>query len=154
MFRLCLLAVLIQVQPVTWSATPPKAAIAPGSTVQVALVASIDDGWHLYSTTQPAGGPIPTKITVGQSPMFGENGSVSFPKPTVTADPNFGINVETYDRSVTFTVPVRIAPNAKPGVDTVAIQARFQACNAQLCLPPRTQTISVPLTIRAGGVGR
>jgi DsbC/DsbD-like thiol-disulfide interchange protein len=154
MSRLWLLAaVLLQVRPVTWSAVAPKAPVAPGSTVQVALVATIDNGWHLYSTTQPPGGPLPTRITVAQSPLFDASGAVSFPKPIVTADPNFGINVETYDQSVTFTVPVRIAANARPGVDTVAIQARFQACNAQLCLPPRTQTISVPVTVRAG-VGR
>jgi DsbC/DsbD-like thiol-disulfide interchange protein len=116
--------------------------------VPIALVATIDDGWHLYSTTQPPGGPVPTRITVAASPVFGASGSITFPKPAVAPDPNFGINVETYDRSVTFTVPVKIASNARPGVDTVAIQARFQACNASLCLPPRTQTVSVPVTVR------
>ncbi len=111
-------------------------------------MATIDDGWHLYSTTQEAGGPIPTRITVAPSPVFAEAGSLSFPKPIVAADPNFGINVETYAKTVRFTVPVRIAANARPGVDTLALQARFQACNASLCLPPKTQTISVPVTVR------
>jgi DsbC/DsbD-like thiol-disulfide interchange protein len=140
-------AAWLQVRPVTWVATAPKTATA-GSTVSVSVVATIDDGWHLYSTTQPAGGPVPTRITVATSPVFGANGSITFPKPTVTADPNFGINVETYDHIVTFTVPVKIAANTRPGVDTVAIQTRFQACNASLCLPPRTQTVSVPVTVR------
>jgi DsbC/DsbD-like thiol-disulfide interchange protein len=142
-----LLAAILQLRPVTWTATAPKSA-APGSTVPIALVATIDDGWHLYSTTQPLGGPVPTRITVAPSQIFEGSGALSFPKPIVAPDPNFGINVETYDRTVTFTVPVHIAANARPGVDTVAIQARFQACNAQLCLPPKTQTVSVPVTVR------
>jgi thiol:disulfide interchange protein DsbD len=145
-----LLAVLLgmlQLRPITWTATAPKSAAA-GSTVPIALVATIDGGWHLYSTTQSAGGPIPTRITVAPSPVFAEAGSLSFPKPTVALDPNFGINVETYQQTVTFTVPVHIAANARRGVDTVGLQARFQACNASLCLPPKTQTIAVPVTVR------
>lgn len=141
-------AALVQLRPVTWSASGPKAAVTAGATIPVALVATIDDGWHLYSTTQPPGGPVPTRITLAASPVFVVNGAVTFPKPTVAADPNFGINVETYDRSVTFTVPVKVAANARPGVDTVSIQTRFQVCNASLCLPPKTQTVAVPVTVR------
>lgn len=137
----------MQLRPVVWSATAPKSA-APGSTVPITLVATIDDGWHLYSTTQPSGGPIPTRISVGPSSIFAEAGALAFPKPTVAPDPNFGINVETYQRTVTFTVPVHVAADARRGVDTVALLARFQACNASLCLPPKTQTVSVPVTVR------
>jgi DsbC/DsbD-like thiol-disulfide interchange protein len=144
-----LLAAALQLRPVTWTVTAPKP-VTPGSTVSITLVATIDDGWHLYSTTQPSGGPVPTRITVGASPIFAVDGALAFPKPVVAPDPNFGINVETYDRTVTFTVPVKIAADARAGVDTLAIQARFQACNAQLCLPPHTQTVSVPVTVRAG----
>jgi DsbC/DsbD-like thiol-disulfide interchange protein len=144
-----LLAAVLQLRPVTWSVSAPTA-VAAGTTVPITLVATIDDGWHLYSTTQPLGGPVPTRISVAASPFFASSGSLAFPKPTVAPDPNFGINVETYERTVTFTVPVKIAAGARPGVDTLAIEARFQACNAQLCLPPKTQTVSVPLTVRSG----
>ena len=138
---------MLQLRPITWTATAPKSAIA-GSTVPIALMATIDNGWHLYSTTQPTGGPIPTRITLATSQVFTSDGEVVFPKPSVAPDPNFGINVETYQQTVTFTVPVHIAAHTRPGVDTVVIQARFQACNASLCLPPKTQTISVPVTVR------
>jgi len=144
-----LLAAILQLRPVTWSVTAPKP-VPAGSTVPITLVATIDDGWHLYSTTQPSGGPVPTRITVAASPNFTASGDLAFPKPTVAPDPNFGINVETYERNVTFVIPVKIADNARPGVDTLTIQARFQSCNAQLCLPPHTQTVSVPVTVRAG----
>src|SRR5215472_1978869 len=110
-----LLATLFQLRPITWTATAPKSAAA-GSTVPIALVATIDDGWHLYSTTQPAGGPIPTRISLSSSSIFTSDGAVTFPKPVVALDPNFGINVETYAKTVTFTVPVHIAANARRGI--------------------------------------
>jgi DsbC/DsbD-like thiol-disulfide interchange protein len=136
------IAVVAQVRPVTWTAAAPKGAAAPGSTVPVSLTATVDDGWHLYSTTQPPGGPIPTRITVAPSPAFAAGGTVTFPKPTVAPDPNFGINVETYDRTVTFTIPVKVAPSAPKGADTATVQARFQACNATACRPARSRSPS------------
>jgi thiol:disulfide interchange protein DsbD len=114
--------------------------------VTVRLTATIDDGWHLYSTTQPPGGPVPTRIAVA-SPGFLLDGTVQFPKPSVHPDPNFGINVETYESTVTFTVPVRVDRAAPPGADTVVVTARYQACNATLCLPPQTAKVPVVLQV-------
>lgn len=144
---------LVQLRPVTWSASGPKTAVTAGATIPIALVATIDDGWHLYSTTQPPGGPIPTRITLAASPVFAANGALTFPKPAVAADPNFGINVETYDRHVAFTIPLKVANNAVSHVENLTVRARFQACNANLCMPPRTETVTFPLTVR-GGVGQ
>ena len=63
-------------------------------------------------------------------------------------DPNFQINVETYESAVTFTLPVRVDHAAPVGSDTVLVSARYQACNATLCLPP--QTAKVPVVLQVG----
>src|ERR1041384_7614697 len=45
----------------------------PGATFFVTLAVNIPNDtktWHLYSITQPPGGPIRTKITVGPSSLF------------------------------------------------------------------------------------
>ncbi len=57
-----------QTDPVkfTLRLAPGTAAIAPGSTFRVQLTAKIVEGWHLYSITQPAGGPIATQVTVSK----------------------------------------------------------------------------------------
>ena len=47
---------------------------------------------------------------------------------------------------VTFTVPVRVDRAAPVGSDTVVVSARYQACNATLCLPP--QTAKVPVVVQ------
>jgi DsbC/DsbD-like thiol-disulfide interchange protein len=133
------------IKPVTWAAAVAPARVAAGGVVSVRLTATIDEGWHLYSTTQPLGGPVPTRIAV-VSPRFALDGSLAFPKPTVHPDPNFGINVETYETAVTFVVPVRVDKAAPVGTDTLVVSARYQACNATLCLPP--QTAQVPVAVQ------
>jgi DsbC/DsbD-like thiol-disulfide interchange protein len=138
-------------KPVIWavSAPVPRARVSAGGTVSVQVTATIDTGWHLYSTTQPPGGPVPTRITVVSPPAFALGGPMTFPKPTTRPDPNFGINVETYEHAVTFTLPVRVAPGTAAGVDTVTVKAHYQACNATLCLPPQTATLALPVTVAA-----
>jgi len=74
-------------------------------------------------------------------------GTVRGPAPDTRFDSNFGINVETYDDLATFALTVRAAGDARPGTDTLAIKARFQTCNASLCLPPHTETVLVPVTV-------
>jgi len=140
------LALAMGIKPVTWAGVAAPARVAAGAMVMVRLTATIDEGWHLYSTTQPPGGPVPTRIGVVAAPGFALDGAVAFPKPTVHPDPNFQINVETYESAVTFTVPVRVDRAAPVGSDTVVVSARYQACNATLCLPP--QTAKVPVVVQ------
>jgi len=132
--------------PVTWSAVHVPS-VAAGGTARITLTAAIADGWHLYSLTQPAGGPVPTRIPLAQSQLFALADSVQGVPPQREFDPNFGIEVETYSGSTPFLVPVKVMPEAKPGVDTVAIKARYQVCNATTCLPVRVETVVVPVTV-------
>jgi DsbC/DsbD-like thiol-disulfide interchange protein len=143
---LVLLVFTAGIKPVIWSGAAQPARVAAGGVVNVALTATIDEGWHLYSTTQPAGGPVPTKIAV-LGAGFSQGGTLAFPKPTVHPDPNFGINVETYEKAVTFTVPVRVDKGAHVGTDTVVVTARYQSCNATLCLPPQTSMVPVAVVV-------
>src|SRR5688500_4835313 len=84
--------------PVEWSATQVKAGKVPaGSTVQVKLTAKIEDGWHIYSVTQPAGGPFPTKITVPTGQAFTVSGAIKSTTPEVKFDESFGMDVEYHE---------------------------------------------------------
>lgn len=138
-----------QEQPVIWSATAPTTPIARGSVVIVRLTARIDGGWHVYSLTQGPGGPVPARISVPPGQPFTLADSVKGPPATKRFDPNFGLAVETYDAQATFDVPVRVATDAPRGATSLAIAARFQTCNATLCLPPHTERVTVPITISA-----
>lgn len=103
----------------------------------------------MYSVTQGGGGPIPTRITMGEGPFT--LGSISGPKPKVKMDPNFGINTESYSGSASFTVGFTVNADAPAGPSTLNIKVRYQVCNDTVCLPPKTVPLTAALTVAAAG---
>jgi thiol:disulfide interchange protein len=147
---LCALAVSVSAQQkVNWSAKLEPAQVKPGQKAKLLITASIESGWHLYSLTQPAGGPRPTLVTLDENPVFALDGEVKQPKPKVAFDPNFQINTETFDGTVTFTAPVKVAADAPPGAQKLVAKVRFQVCDEHQCLPPRTKPIEIDVMIAA-----
>jgi thiol:disulfide interchange protein DsbD len=141
-----------QERPVVWSVAPVTSPVVRGAVMVVHLTARIDDGWHMYSITQGPGGPIRTQITVPTGQPFALADTIGGPVVVKRFDPNFGINVEMYDSRATFAVPVRVLATAAPGPASLALTARFQTCNATLCLPPHTEKLALPITISAATV--
>ena len=139
-----------QERPVVWSALAPSGAVARGAVVVIQVTARIDGGWHVYSLTQGPGGPVPAHITVASGQPFTLADTVKGPAATKRFDPNFGLEVETYDSQATFVVPVRVAADAPRGPTNLTLNARFQTCNATLCLPPHTEHLTVPITVGSG----
>jgi len=131
--------------PVTVSASVSPTTVAPGGKGTAKLTANIAAPWYMYSITQGSGGPIPTRITIDPGPFT--IGAVSGPKPKVKFDENFKINTESYSGSATFSVPFTVAPDAPEGAQTLTIGIRFQVCNDNVCLPPRTLKASAEVTI-------
>ncbi len=123
------------------------ASVSPGGRGTARVNASIGGGWNMYSITQGAGGPIPTRITLGEGPF--KIGKVSGPRPKVKLDPNFGINTETYSSNAAFTVPFTVNADAPEGASTLNVRVRYQVCNDTVCLPPKTVPLSAALTITA-----
>ncbi|MCX7827497.1 MAG: hypothetical protein N2689_18355, partial [Verrucomicrobiae bacterium] len=48
---------------VQFAARVEPAAARAGETVKIIVTAKLDEGWHIYSLTQPPGGPQKTTIT-------------------------------------------------------------------------------------------
>jgi thiol:disulfide interchange protein DsbD len=65
-------------------------------------------------------------------------------------DPNFGIRTETQSGTPVFRIPVQVAFDSA-GQHPLLIDVRYQACDESTCLPPRTDRLSVPLSLSAGG---
>ena len=124
-------------EAVQWSTHAP-ASTRPGSLVTVTLQARIPSEWHIYSVSQPPGGPSRTVISLPDKQPFKQDGSLEPPPPHKGFDPNFNIDTETYVGGVQFKLPVRVAAAAPKGAQKIAIDVKFQACNETMCLPPKT----------------
>ena len=111
------------------------------------VTATIGGGWKMYSITQGAGGPIPTRITLAEGPFA--LGRITGTRPTVKLDPNFGINTETYSGSATFSVPFTVNRDAPQGESPLKINVRYQVCNDTVCMPPRTISVASAVAISA-----
>ena len=105
------------------------------------VTALIAKDWHVYSVTQPKGGPIRTKITVLNDEVTIQSDFVPDSAPhVVEKDPVFGIRVEDHEHQVTWSAPIRVDEGVE--IKDLKLQVRFdgQTCvtrNGQLgsCLP-------------------
>ncbi len=125
---------------VKWNATVTKSSAASAS---VALSATIQDGWHVYALSQPAGGPTPLKISIPAGVPFTLQTPVAEGKVTRHDDPNFKMETLYYLNSMNFTVSVKKDP-AKIS-EILPVDVRFQACSDRLCLPPYTAHLTADL---------
>ncbi len=136
-------------RPVHWTVVGGSAArdVVSGRTVPITVQADIAKGWHIYSLTQRAGGPIPLRIELVGATDVIVRGVIKAPKPERQFDQNFGIETELYSGSPRFTIPVGVPGRAGSGIRKFQISARYQVCSDKLCLPPRTDRLDAALRI-------
>src|SRR5439155_20609356 len=124
-----------KLDPAKWSLDLQPAAAAPGSKVVARLAAKIEPGWHLYSLTTPAGGPIATTIRIADNAAV-VRFRVFEPAPKRAFDPNFNLETETYEGEPAFLSEIETKKDAVAGATEVVAEVRYQMCNDRVCLPP------------------
>jgi hypothetical protein len=122
-----------------------------GKDFEVAIVATIHDGYHMNShhpldsyliaTTMTANPPAGIKVL---DTIYPPGRDKEFP-----FSPKKPLNV--YTGSVTLRLKMMAEPNAKIGSMTVPVMLRYQACNDSACLPPVKIPVDVPVDIAAAG---
>jgi thiol:disulfide interchange protein DsbD len=134
--------------PVGWKLQdPPAAPTKAGARFNPKLLAVVQKGWHLYSLKPIAEGPIPTRIWIAEGQPFSLAGAVQSPEPQVLHDPSFGMEVELFEGDTVFTLPVRVATGAPLGPQKLVVSVSYQSCNNQICLPPKTVRVELPITV-------
>ena len=138
-----------QSNPINWSAKLEPGTVKQGAKAKLVVTAKLDPGWHLYSLNQ---GPPPraTKIALDEGSEFLPDGAVSAPPAKKAFDPNFQIDTETYEGSVSFSIPIKAKPDAVVGATKASAKVTFQVCNDTTCLRPTTKSFDAEGTIVAG----
>ena len=109
------------------------------------VAGTIDPGWHVYAMEEPQGGPIATQVGLAENDPA-ETLRVTSSKPQIAPDASFGMSTGVFESSVDFTLYLRAVPAPNAG-DGLQVLIRYQACNDQVCLPPHTDTVPVPLAM-------
>jgi Thiol:disulfide interchange protein len=140
LFSVSVFVTMAQIQtPVKWEF---KTKITGDNTAELQFIASIDQGWHLYSQHLPDGGPMPTEFVFSKLEGIQLDGKAGEPTPKEVFDQMFNMKVKYFDRTATFVQKIKLT-NANPVIVNGTIN--FQACNEETCIPGEAEfSFNVP----------
>lgn len=123
------------VNPVKWTFDSNQ----NGSEVELTFKATIDAGWHLYSTKIPEGGPIKTSFYFEDVKNIEFTDELSADKEAIEKfDKSFQMDLSYHEGEVTFTRKARLTG----GAGSIAGYVEFMSCNDETCTPPMEQEFS------------
>jgi cytochrome c biogenesis protein CcdA len=132
-FSFILVTFLAQAQilePVKWSFDSKQ----DGRNIEMQFIAEIEEDWHLYDTSLPEGGPIPTQIIYEDSASFELTADlIADPEPVQKYDSTFMMNLQYFNDRVVLTRKARLTTD-KPV--EIAGHVLFMCCDDETCLPP------------------
>lgn len=132
--------------PITWTENLEMTSETEG---QIVFTAVVSDGWHMYSTDIPEGGPTPTSFDFrkieGAQLIGGVEPSV---KPTVVADEMFdNLMIGYWEGTVQFVQKFALAEDSKGCRFNVVVEA--MACNDQSCNRPEKTPFEISFNAEA-----
>ncbi|MGS2762880.1 protein-disulfide reductase DsbD family protein [Sinomicrobium sp. M5D2P9] len=127
-------------EPVTWSTSIEKISDTEYNLISTA---TIDQGWHLYSQTVPANGPIPTTFIYDDSEgHFTIIGNTLEEEGHKINDPVFEMEIKFFENKATFEQRV----NLEKEISIINGLVEFMVCDEAHCLPPTEVELVFDLT--------
>ncbi len=107
------------------------------------LAAKIDPDWHVYSITQPSGGPMKSQVKVPTSPNYTVVGLFRADRsPHIKPPGVFPVNSEEHEGAVNWSVPIEVSEGIDPESLTIPINYSGQVCTSGdrgACIPVSEQ---------------
>jgi hypothetical protein len=127
--------------PVSWSFTSKKIS---DNVYELQMVASIQQGWHVYSQSQPKDAIAqPTTVVFNKNPLIELDGKLKEAGNLEKfKDKELDISANQYSNKVVFSQRVKMKGKAKTNVTG---KLTYQTCNDEKCLPAKTINVSIPL---------
>lgn len=107
---------------------------------------TIKEGYHI-NANPPSQYQIATQLTVEQS----EGITTGQPKYPASLTKKFSFSEQplaVYEKEATISVPVNAQAGVVKGERSIPARVRFQACDDQVCYPPKNLQVSIPVTVR------
>jgi hypothetical protein len=127
--------------PVSWSFSSKRIS---ENVYEVQMTATIQQGWHLYSQSQPKDAIAqPTSFAFNKNPLLDFDGKVKeVGKLEKFIDKELDISANQYSNKVVFVQKVKLKGKAKTNVTG---KLTYQTCNDEKCLPAKTVNLSIAL---------
>ena len=124
---------------------PPTVQAKIGATVEAKLPLQLRAGYHVQSNTPTDKYLIPLRLTWNQGPL--EALAVGYPKPQMEKYAFSEMPQSVFSGNFDLTTKFKVPPNAIGGPTAITGKLRYQACNDNMCLPPRTMDVSLQLDL-------
>ena len=108
---------------------------ATGSSGQLEIEAVLGKSWHIYSTTQPSGGPLPTKFSIKAPAGVSVSGAFKPDSPPAKSVSKIypGVTIEEHEGVVRWSAPIKVPAGFQKGIK---IEVSALTCqNGGSCLP-------------------
>jgi DsbC/DsbD-like thiol-disulfide interchange protein len=122
-----------------------KVVVEAGKSAQAEVKLKIKEGYHINAN--PASQyQIATQLTLEQSDGINA-GQPRYP-PSLTRKFSFSEQaLAVYEKEATISFALSAQAGAAKGERAVAARLRFQACDDQVCYPPKNLQVSIPVTV-------
>ena len=130
-FTVCALVAAAQMQePVHFSVTEKHVS---GGEIDIIFTASIEPGWHVYSTGMPSDGPVSATLTTETADGAHADGSLRHGGGEISMYDNmFEMTLRYFENSVTFMQRYKITG----ATYHIKGYLEYAACNDESCIPP------------------
>jgi DsbC/DsbD-like thiol-disulfide interchange protein len=133
------------VKPEIYASLDPA---ARGTSFQIAVVMKIRPGFHVNAREKSEEYLIATDLKA-ELPAGFSSGEVAYPKGKLE---NFSFSkkpLNVYQDTVVLRMPINALANAPLGEQHIPLKLRYQACSAEICLPPVTLNLDAAINVAA-----
>lgn len=131
---------------VVTAVAPPKTVVARGSTAEARVRVQLRNGYHVNSNTPADEYLIPLKLTWTSAPF--EAAETVYPKPKMEKYSFSAKPLSVFAGDFDILTRLKAPAGAPPGPGVLLGKLRFQACNDNSCLPPKTVEVRLPYQIQ------
>jgi thiol:disulfide interchange protein DsbD len=123
----------------------------PGKTYPIAFRLNISESWYIHGTEVPEGELLfPTQLSF-ETPQGLSFQSLTFPTPEKIQFDYSDHPVDLFSGSILVKGQLVVAETVSQGHYVVEGRLAYQACSAEICLPPEEVALSVPISIAPPG---
>jgi hypothetical protein len=126
-------------------APPEKVTAKRGAMLEVKTPVQLKSGYHVNSNTPSEAYLIPLRLTWASGTL--EAVDVLFPKPHMEKYEFSPNSLSVFTGDFQLVTKFRVAASAPPGPGMVLGKLKYQACNQNSCLAPKTIEIKLPVVV-------
>ncbi len=126
--------------------------LQPGREFHIDSVLDVDGGWHVNANPASSEQLIPVTVTL-DSPLTLKDVRTEYPKGESFTVKGLNESISVFAGRVSIRSYATLGDDASPGDSNIGITIRYQACDANRCMPPQTVKLQIPVTVAGAAPG-